>query len=179
MSAARSHSLTFPMTVTLRARSAEETAALARTVAPLLHPGDVLLLEGDIGAGKTHFARALIQERLRLAGEAVEDVPSPTFTLVQAYQAGQDEIWHSDLYRLSDPDEAVELGLEDAFSTAICLVEWPDRLGDLVPEDAAVLQFTSGETEDRRNLAVRFPAARWAACAKALGALADTQDQCQ
>ena len=92
----------------------------------LLRAGDCVLLEGPIGAGKTHFCRALI--RARLGRE--EDVPSPTFTLVQTYDADV-EIWHADLYRLSHPDEALELGLEDAFASAICLVEWPERLGEL------------------------------------------------
>ena len=129
-----------PNILTLDLPDAEATARLGRQLAPLLRPGDVLLLEGPIGAGKTHFARALIQARL---GHA-EDVPSPTFTLVQTYEAKPDiwpDIWHADLYRLTHPDEVVELGLQEAFETAICLVEWPDRLGDLTPETALRLQF--------------------------------------
>ncbi|MBC7738667.1 MAG: tRNA (adenosine(37)-N6)-threonylcarbamoyltransferase complex ATPase subunit type 1 TsaE, partial [Candidatus Saccharibacteria bacterium] len=106
----------------------QATARLAQTLAPWLAAGDTVLLDGPIGAGKTHFCRSLIQARL---GQA-EDVPSPTFTLVQTYQADV-EIWHADLYRLTHPDEAQELGLEDAFATAICLVEWPDRLGRNLP----------------------------------------------
>lgn len=120
---------------------AAATEALARHIAPMVQAGDVLLLEGQIGAGKTHFARALILARLALAGAPPEDVPSPTFTLVQSYQAGDLEIWHSDLYRLGDPDEIAELGLEAAFDTALCLVEWPDRLGPLAPPDALRLHF--------------------------------------
>ena len=65
-----------------------------------------------------------------------EDVPSPTFTLVQVYDVGGVDIWHADLYRLTHPDEVWELGLDDAFATAICLVEWPDRLGAHVPPKA-------------------------------------------
>ncbi len=138
--------------------SPEETAALAARFAERLMPGDVLLLAGPIGAGKTAFARALIQARLGRA----EDVPSPTFTLVQTYEAPANvtdpacEIWHADLYRLSGPDEAVELGLEDAFSTAICLVEWPDRLAELAPEDALTLTFAAGDTA--HELTVSGPA---------------------
>jgi N-acetylmuramate 1-kinase len=115
------------------------TSRLARILAPLLQGGDAVLLEGPIGAGKTHFARALI--RARLGRE--EDVPSPTFTIVQTYEAEVD-IWHADLYRLTHPDEARELGLEDAFETAICLVEWPDRLG-FVPKGIRARFAVEGE----------------------------------
>ena len=112
------------------------TDRLARAFGQRADAGDVLLLSGPIGAGKTHFARALIRARLGRA----EDVPSPTFTLVQTYGAAP-EIWHADLYRLGHPDEAVELGLEDAFGTAICLIEWPERLGALRPPGALTLRF--------------------------------------
>ena len=114
----------------------EATEALARHMAPVLRPGDTLLLAGPIGAGKTHFARALI--RARLGRE--EEVPSPTYTLVQTYDDGAGEIWHADLYRLGDPGEVAELGLDDAFGEAICLVEWPERLGH-VPAGALRLSF--------------------------------------
>ena len=115
--------------------SPEATAQVAADLADRLTPGDILCLDGDLGAGKTHFARSLIQH-LQAAEGRVEDVPSPTFTLVQTYEAAGHEIWHADLYRLSDPQEVDELGLTDAFDTAICLVEWPDRLGDEMPARA-------------------------------------------
>lgn len=121
------------------------TAALGERLAWLLQPGDTVLLEGPIGAGKSHLARALIRARLG----RMEDVPSPTFTLVQTYEAADAEIWHADLYRLSHPDEVLELGLEQAFGTAICLVEWPDRLGPHLPADALHLQL-SVQGEGRR-----------------------------
>jgi len=142
--------------------SAAETSRFARTLAPALGPGDTILLQGGLGAGKTHFARALIQARLDAAGLA-EDVPSPTFTLVQTYDDGKAELWHSDLYRLSTPDEVVELGLEDAFSSAICLVEWPDRLGDLTPGGALVLSFEMTETPGMRIVTATAADPRWAA----------------
>ncbi len=116
-----------------------DTSRLGARLAGLLRPGDTVLLEGPIGAGKTHLARALIQARLARA----EDVPSPTFTLVQTYAAPGVEIWHADLYRLTHPDEVWELGLDDAFSRAICLVEWPDRLGRHVPDRALRLNLSA------------------------------------
>lgn len=119
----------------------DATAALASRIAPYLTVGDTLLLEGDIGAGKSAFARALIRARL----DRMEDVPSPTFTLVQTYEDDDAEIWHCDLYRLTHPDEALELGLDDAFETAICLIEWPDRLGDVAPKSALTLSFEAQE----------------------------------
>ena len=123
-----------------------------------LEAGVVLLLEGPIGAGKTHFARSLIQSRM----EYPEDVPSPTFTLVQMYETDACEIWHADLYRLSTPDEVVELGLTEAFDTAICLVEWPDRLGALTPTGALRLAFTQGKDEDEREVALCWTDRKWA-----------------
>lgn len=117
------------------------TERLAARFAPLLRPGDTLLLSGPIGAGKTTFARALIRAA---TGDPAEDVPSPTFTLVQTYPVPQGEIWHADLYRLTHPGEALELGLDEAFDRAICLVEWPDRLGDLAPAGALDITLAAG-----------------------------------
>lgn len=131
------------------------TAAFATQMAPLLYAGDVLLLEGDIGSGKSAFARALIRARLG----RMEDVPSPTFTLVQTYEAPDGDIWHCDLYRLTHPDEALELGLEEAFETAICLIEWPDRLGETVPSGALHLAFSA--SDDAHHISVSG-SDRWA-----------------
>ena len=113
------------------------TVQFAERMAPILGAGDALLLSGEIGAGKSAFSRALIRS---LAGAEIE-VPSPTFTLVQTYEIRPFEVWHCDLYRLTHPDEALELGLDEAFETAICLIEWPDRLGDTKPIDALTLHF--------------------------------------
>ncbi|SLN24620.1 tRNA threonylcarbamoyladenosine biosynthesis protein TsaE [Roseivivax jejudonensis] len=136
----------------------DATAAVATALGARLEPGDTILLEGGLGAGKTHFARALIQSRLVMP----EDVPSPTFTLVQVYETGSGEIWHADLYRLSGPEEVIELGLDAAFDTAICLVEWPDRLGDMAPADALRLTLEPEAEGDGRVLHARWSAARWA-----------------
>lgn len=120
----------------------EDTVAFATAMAAVLRTGDTLLLEGDIGAGKSAFARAVIRARLG----RMEDVPSPTFTLVQTYEAEDGDLWHCDLYRLTHPDEALELGLDEAFETAICLIEWPDRLGDAAPNTALRLSFVATKT---------------------------------
>lgn len=124
------------------------TADLAAALAPILRPGDVVALDGDLGAGKTAFARALINA---LPGEP-EDVPSPTFTLVQTYERGGIEIWHFDLYRLEDPEEALELGIEDAFLDAVSLIEWPDKLGPLLPRSLLRVTLSNGATETARDI---------------------------
>jgi tRNA threonylcarbamoyladenosine biosynthesis protein TsaE len=139
-------------------RSASEAADLAVQIGVGLMKGDTLLLAGPIGAGKTHFARQLIQSLLDLP----EDVPSPTFTLVQTYDAGIGEIWHADLYRLSDLDEIYELGLVDAFDDAVCLVEWPDRLQGLAPRSALHMAFSPDPDDpDARHVAVTWSDAKW------------------
>lgn len=140
------------------------TTRLGAILADLLQPGDTVLLHGPIGAGKTHLARAVIQARLGRC----EDVPSPSFTLVQTYPAANGDIWHADLYRLSHPDEVWELGLDEAFATAICLIEWPDRLGRFAPEGALNITLTtqgegrlaiiSGETQ---SALITTLAAKW------------------
>lgn len=117
----------------------EATEALGRKLAALGRPGDVVLLEGPIGAGKSCLARAFIRARL---GDQ-EEVPSPTFTLVQVYDDRGTEIWHADLYRLTHPDEVWELGLDQAFETSICLVEWPDRLGRHLPPGALTIRLNA------------------------------------
>jgi tRNA threonylcarbamoyladenosine biosynthesis protein TsaE len=113
---------------------ADETAthSLGARLWPVLAAGDVVALEGDLGAGKTTLARGLIQEAMRSGAP----VPSPTFTLVQVYDppAGP-RIWHFDLYRLSDAEELVELGWQDALADGVVLVEWPSRAGDSLPPE--------------------------------------------
>jgi len=151
-----------PILITLL--SPQETALFATRLGALLQAGDTLLLEGPIGAGKTHFARSLIQSRLRVP----EDVPSPTFTLVQTYDGKDAEIWHADLYRLSGPQDIMELGLTDAFETAICLIEWPDRLGELLPDTALSLRLSQGETDDARRLELTWTDPKWDARLKGI-----------
>lgn len=148
---------TAPFQRSIPIASPEDTSAFAEALAPILSAGDVLLLSGPVGAGKSHFARALIRWRMARA-QQIEDVPSPTFTLVQSYALPDGEIWHADLYRLSDPSEVEELGLADAFEEAICLVEWPDRLLD-PPENALSLEFHQTPDPGTRQLVLRGPRA--------------------
>ena len=138
-----------PVSVHIVLPGPDDTAAVAARLAPHLRAGDCLLLTGTLGAGKTHFARAIIQKRLSDSG-LWEDVPSPTYTLVQTYDDGVCELWHADLYRLTDPNEIIELGLDDARETSITLIEWPDRLGSLAPKDA--LHITLAMDGDGRAL---------------------------
>jgi tRNA threonylcarbamoyladenosine biosynthesis protein TsaE len=104
------------------------TEALAARLAAVARSGDVIALKGELGAGKTCFARAFIRAR---GGD--EAVPSPTFTLVQTYDLPEGRVWHFDLYRLRAAEEAWELGIEEAFEEGISLIEWPERLGTLLP----------------------------------------------
>lgn len=101
------------------------TTALGRAIAPLLRPGDAVLLDGPLGMGKSTLARGLIRA---LAGEDV-DVPSPTFTIVQFYETAP-PVAHFDLYRLERSSEASEIGLDEALDVGAALIEWPERLGD-------------------------------------------------
>ena len=147
-----------PNRMTYLADSPDATHLLAESLAPRLAPGDVLLLEGGLGAGKTHFARGLIFALL----DDPEEVPSPTYTLVQSYPGRTGEIWHADLYRITDISEIEELGLSEAFEGAVCLVEWPDRLGDLWPADALLLTFEETGSDAARRIGFSWSDPRWA-----------------
>ena len=133
------------MQKTLISNDPRETTALATRLKESLQNGDVILLTGEIGAGKSHFARSLIQAAM----DNIEEVPSPTFTLVQTYDTVVGSIWHADLYRLSDQSEVFELGLIDAFGNDIVLIEWPDRLGYLEPQDALTIELVVLENDKR------------------------------
>jgi len=124
------------------------TRRLGAQLAAVLAAGDVLALAGDLGAGKTTLARGLIQAALG----GCEPVPSPTFTLVQTYEpAAGPAIWHFDLYRLTDPEELIEIGWEEAMAGGIVLVEWPERAGEALPPETLRLRL---EEEGSGRLAV-------------------------
>jgi tRNA threonylcarbamoyladenosine biosynthesis protein TsaE len=149
------------------------TLALARSLTGLLQAGDVVFLIGDLGAGKTTFARGLINALPPVCDTGVgdtgadgagsggvgsgggagdEEVPSPTFTLVQIYERRPAPVWHVDLYRLERPEEVEELGLEEAAREAITLIEWPERLGRRIPADRLEVQLSYGEDADARSV---------------------------
>lgn len=137
---------------------AAATDRFGKALARALKPGDTVLLAGQIGAGKTCLARAAISALHLGTGQPEPEVPSPTFTLVQAYELPGIQVWHADLYRLAEASEVTELGLEEAFGNDIVLVEWPDRLEEM-PDNALVLHIEvlgSG-----RRVTLRAASDRW------------------
>ena len=118
-------------------KSPNEMIKVARSLAPLFGEGDVIALKGTLGVGKTTFVRALIQ---MLTGKKT-DVPSPTFTLLQTYDTPKFTIHHFDFYRLKNPEEAYEIGIEDAFESGVCLIEWPEKIANLLPSDSKSICF--------------------------------------
>jgi tRNA threonylcarbamoyladenosine biosynthesis protein TsaE len=136
------------------------TDRLGGALGAALRPGDTVLLRGPLGAGKSALARAAILARLGADGRR-EDTPSPTYTLVQTYSAQDAEIWHADLYRLNDPAEALELGLGDAFATAVCLIEWPDRLGPFGPARALDVALEMEPIGDSRRVTITPIGSGW------------------
>ncbi len=131
------------------------TAALAGKVAAISRAGDVVALWGDLGSGKTVFARAFINARTRTP----EDVPSPTYTLVQTYDVpdpdsgngGTVPIYHFDLFRVEDANEIEELGMDDAKAHGISLIEWPGRMGGLLAADRLDVSLTQGPDAGQRT----------------------------
>ena len=149
--------MTLPLTSVLDLPDEAATAAFAAHLAARARRGDVLALQGPLGSGKTSFARAFIRAFIG-AGE----VPSPTFTLVETYQPETGPaIWHFDLYRLNTPEEALELGIEEAFTDAVSLIEWPERLGEWLPSEALRLGFEDGPSANARRARLVVPAS-WA-----------------
>ena len=131
--------------IELQTGSEAQTALLAAALARLARPGDCLLLQGDLGAGKTAFARGFIQA---LVGE--EEVVSPTFTLVQRYDAPGGAIHHFDLYRLRSAHELAEIGLDEALE-GITLIEWPQLASGHLPAAALSISITAGADEKNRR----------------------------
>lgn len=142
-----------------------ETVRMAQRLANVARAGDVVALHGTLGMGKTAFARAFIRAR---AGNDALTVPSPTFTLVQIYELPNGAVWHVDAYRLASADEALELGLDEAFATAITLIEWPENIAELIPESALHLYLTDGPAPESRQFRLVASAA-WRARTDDLG----------
>ena len=122
-------------------KTEKDTAELAHKIAQTAKKGDVFALCGTLGMGKSVFARAFIQSLCD-----VDDVPSPTFTLVQTYPSPKGEIYHFDLYRLKHPDEVFELGFEESLYSGINLIEWPENAGNWLPKDVIKIQIVPHET---------------------------------
>lgn len=127
-----------------------ETESLGRVLAGLCAPGVQFCLEGPLGAGKSTLAGVMIEQ---VCGPQ-DNIPSPTFSLVQPYQtyAGH-EIWHMDLYRLAVAEDALALGIEEAFFEATCLIEWPERLAEYIPSSAITVSLLiTGDTSRRADI---------------------------
>jgi tRNA threonylcarbamoyladenosine biosynthesis protein TsaE len=139
------------------------TRRLASFLAAQARAGDCLLLSGDLGAGKTSFARAYIQHLL----PSVTEVASPTFTLVHTYDLPSGNmLWHCDLYRLQHASELQELGLDDAFTHGISLIEWPQIAAGQLPDSALSLEFSiaaQAGAEAGRRVHIQASAASWGA----------------
>lgn len=129
------------------------TERLAASLAGLARRGDAILLQGPLGAGKSALARAFLRAA---AGDPGLDVPSPTFTLVQTYDTALGPVHHFDLWRLDGPTALAELGWDEACDD-IVLVEWPDRLGELWPDDALTITLALGEGEARSATLAGWP----------------------
>jgi tRNA threonylcarbamoyl adenosine modification protein YjeE len=128
-----------------------DVARLADEVAFLIQPGDSVCLEGDLGAGKSTFARALIRA---LMLDPAHEVPSPTYTLMQTYEAPRFEVAHFDLYRLADPRELDELGFESALTRGVAVIEWPAQGGNGIPSDRLTLRFDETASADHRTVTI-------------------------
>ena len=129
-------------------KNEEDTRAFGLALADELQPNDVLALIGDLGVGKTSLTK-YIAEGLGVT----EAVTSPTFTIVAEHHSGRMPLYHFDVYRLDDPDELLELGYEDYFyGDGVCVIEWADRIEDLLPEDALRFRLSYGEDEDQRTI---------------------------
>ena len=133
-------------------KGVSDTERLASQISDAARVGDLLCLSGDLGAGKTTFARAFIWARGQRAGVEVGEVPSPTFTLAQVYELPDASIWHFDLFRLESAEETMELGIWDALQDGICLVEWPDRLPQIEIAARLDLSFEFGDLQDERGV---------------------------
>lgn len=152
--------LTTFKSVKIHLASESEMLQFAQKMADEMTQGDVLLLDGDLGAGKSFFARNFINHLAQKQWGKLIEVPSPTFTLVQIYDQLWPPIWHFDLYRISTPEEAYELGLDDAVKNAICLIEWPSRLDNDLPANCLNILFKH-DGLDSRNVELLLNA-HWA-----------------
>jgi tRNA threonylcarbamoyladenosine biosynthesis protein TsaE len=152
------------MNVVARTRSVDETRKLAAGLAELARPGDLLLLAGDLGAGKTAFAQGFGR------GLGIDDsITSPTFTLAREYQGTRLRLHHIDAYRMEALDEVFDVGLPELLDDeAVVLVEWGDAIAPAVPPDYLEVRITLGDGDDDRTLELRQIGPSWSARARAV-----------
>jgi tRNA threonylcarbamoyladenosine biosynthesis protein TsaE len=142
----------------MRVENEKALGVVAAKLAPLLKKGDAVMLKGDLGAGKTAFARALIN----VLSKEAEEVPSPTFTLVQTYELADFDLWHFDLYRLEEKAvDILELGWDDARREGVVLVEWPERLGGLLPSDRLEIEIIFVKDSENSRDVIFTPSGGW------------------
>lgn len=127
---------------------------IATSISYQLKVGDIVCLHGNLGAGKTQFAKSLISN---ITNFKEENVQSPTFNIVQTYKLKNDEgeIWHFDLYRLKDPEELIEIGLEEALDRAISIIEWPEIASEYLPEDKIDVIIEFSKEKNKRNIEIK------------------------
>jgi tRNA threonylcarbamoyladenosine biosynthesis protein TsaE len=146
-----------PKKLTLTSRSSEETQSLGGLLAPLLVPGDVLVMSGDLGAGKTTFVQGLAKGL-----GIVERVTSPTFVLMKEYQGGRFPLMHLDVYRLGKVQEVIDLGIDEYFDPSyVVVVEWGDKVEPLLPQDHLTIELVH-EGGDLRNITLTGKGTPWA-----------------
>ena len=141
---------------TFSVHTLQDTQQFAHKLAPMLQPKDIILLRGDLGVGKTTLTRNIINE----IGLQKEEVPSPTFTLLQTYDTDEFPIFHFDLYRLKKPEEVLELGIEDAFYDGVSLIEWPEKMGSYLPQKK-VLNVEISCQDEMRTFAFSSKNPKW------------------
>ncbi len=128
--------------------SAEETLALGRKIAPLLKKGDVLVMTGDLGAGKTLFTTGILDFY-----EKKDEVSSPTFTIVNEYDLKEDlKLFHFDVYRLESPEEFLAIGGDEFFEKGICLIEWGEKIEEYLPKDVLRINIKKDTEEDGKRI---------------------------
>ncbi|MFN7039085.1 MAG: tRNA (adenosine(37)-N6)-threonylcarbamoyltransferase complex ATPase subunit type 1 TsaE [Alphaproteobacteria bacterium] len=131
----------------------QDTEALAKKIAKSTRMGDVILLKGDLGVGKTFFAKNFIKYFFPNQDVTVN---SPTFNLVQTYTTNLFTIWHFDLYRLKTVEEIFELGVEQAFDEAVSIIEWPELIQTILPKNVLEIEFSFNEKTDQRQVSLRL-----------------------
>ena len=138
----------------IKSQSFKDIYSIAKRLSEILEIGDILFLKGSIGAGKSFFARCIIREYLNIS-KVYEDIPSPSFSLVQTYDNIKPKVCHVDLYRISFSSELEEIGLDNIYEKFLTIVEWPERLGKKTPDRFMQIEFIhSQKTDEERHLKI-------------------------